>query len=588
MSQVAIVTAGAGCAVGPFATRGEALRRLEQARGPYTGWWEYEDGARNIAALVLEWDTAQGPVRRTISRRPGGGWAFGPMPRPWLLYGLPEVLENPGQTVHVLGHEDAVVAAGCQGLLSVTSAEGAAGVSKTDWQPLAGRQVALVPGNDPAGKWYAELVAGVLLTLQPPACVRIVRLPDLPHRGDIRAWLAALPPGSDPERVALVRARMAMLVAAVAPLAPTPRAPRAILQCYAHVTPSPVRWLWPGRVPLGRLTLLVGRPGAGKSFLTTDLAARVSTGRPWPDGTPCPRGSVLLLCAEDDPAETLRPRLDAHGAEVHCVHGLSLAGPAGTDGRAYQAGFNLADVETLEEGLRACPDCRLVIVDPLGSFLGARTDPYRENQVRALLEPVARLAEAHGAAILVVAHQRKNVGGRHADDLALGSRAFTGVARAVWHLTRDPHDPARRLLLPGKNNLAAEGQGLAFRIGGDPPALTWETEPVALTADEALAEAALAAETRGAIQEAAEWLQELLAAGPLPAKEIYRRAPEEGIRRKTLERAKEKLGVCSGKVGGGRLGSWTWRLPAGAGVESPPEPVLGGMEESPSVSSSSG
>jgi hypothetical protein len=105
---------------------------------------------------------------------------------------------------------------------------------------------------------------------------------------------------------------------------------------------------------------------------------------------------------------------------------------------------------------------------------------------------------------------------------------------------------------------------------------------------QAPAEAALAAETRSAIQEAAEWLQELLAEGPLPAKEIYRRAQEEVIRRRTLERAKERLGVCSGKVGGGRLGSWTWRLPSGAGVESPPEPVLGGTQESPSVRSSSG
>ena len=111
------------------------------------------------------------------------------------------------------------------------------------------------------------------------------------------------------------------------------------------------------------------------------------------------------------------------------------------------------------------PDCKLVVIDPIGSFLGNGTDAHRDNEVRGVLAPVAMLAEKHGPAVLVVAHRRKSAGSI-ADDLALGSRAFTGIARAVWHLTRDPDDKARRLLLPGKNNLAREGDGLAFSISG--------------------------------------------------------------------------------------------------------------------------
>jgi putative DNA primase/helicase len=553
MSQVQVVTARAGQGPGPFATSGDALRRLERIHGPDAKSWVYEDADRNVAALVVRWDTDRGPVRRTIRRCSGGGWALGGMPRPWPLYGLPEVLENPGRTVYVTGSEEAADVALRQGLLGTTSAEGSAGVGKTDWQPLAGRDVAILPDNDPAGRWYAQMVAGVLSALRPPARVRTVRLPDLPPHGDIRAWLEALGPDAP---AAAVRERMESLVAAAPAPPPLPAGDSPLLRCLAQVAPSRVRWLWPGRVPLGRLTLLVGRPGEGKSFLAADLAARVSTGRPWPDGSAGAGGSVLFICAEDEAADTLRPRLDAHGAAVQQVHVLSRVRRSGADGRLYETAFTLADVGTLEEGLRACPDCRLVIVDPIGSFLGRGTDAHRECAVRALLDPVAQLAEAYGTAVLVIAHQRKSAGGRHADDLALGSRAFTGVARAVWHLVRDPHDPRRRLLLPGKNNLAAEGLGLAFTIGGTPAALRWDPAPVALTANDLMRRA-----DAHILRDAVDWLGEFLGEGRVPARAALRGAAQVGIARRTLERAKTQLGVCCEKEGARHEMVWYWRLP---------------------------
>jgi len=383
--------------------------------------------------------------------------------------------------------------------------------------------------------------------------VRTVRLPDLRPHEDIRAWLAAL--GPDATRP-IVLERMESLVAAAPVAAPAAGGEGPILRCLGEVAPSAVRWLWPGRVPGGRLTLLVGRPGVGKSFLAADLAARVSTGRAWPDGSAGADGSVLFICAEDAAADTLRPRLDAHGAAVGRVHVLSRVRRSGADGRAYETAFTLADVGALEEGLRACPDCRLVVVDPIGSFLGRGTDAHRENGVRALLDPVAQLAETYGPAVLVVAHQCKSAGGRCADDLALGSRAFTGVARAVWHLVRDPHDPLRRLLLPGKNNLAAEGLGLAFTIGGTPAALRWDPVPVALTADDLLRRADAVA-----WRDAVAWLGEFLGEGRVPAREALRAAAQVGIARRTLDRAKAHLGVCCEKEGARREMVWYWRLP---------------------------
>lgn len=242
--------------------------------------------------------------------------------------------------------------------------------------------------------------------------------------------------------------------------------PGPVLTCLADVEPRPVSWLWAGRIPLGRITLLVGRPGEGKSFLTTDAAARVTTGTPWPDGSECPKGSVILISAEDDPHDTIRPRLDAHYADARKVHLLSAVRRVDADGQ-YERMITLADLDAIEAALVRLPDCKLIVVDPIGSFLGGRTDAHRDNEVRGVLAPIAALAEKYGPAVLVVAHRRKSPGSI-ADDLALGSRAFTGIARAVWHLTRDHENKARRLLLPGKNNLAREGDGLAFSIIGDP------------------------------------------------------------------------------------------------------------------------
>lgn len=215
--------------------------------------------------------------------------------------------------------------------------------------------------------------------------------------------------------------------------------------------PCEISWLWPNRIPLGRITLLVGRPGEGKSFLTTDIASRVSTGSSWPDRTVCPKGSVILMSAEDDPADTIRPRLDAHDADVRKIQ--YLTGVRRFSNNIESEGvISLADVDAIEEAIQTILDCKLVIIDPIGSYLGHKIDAHRDNEVRAVLSPIAKLAERYGIAVLVVAHRRKGQG-NHADELAMGSVAFSGVARSVLHLSRDPTNTKRRLLLPGKNNL---------------------------------------------------------------------------------------------------------------------------------------
>ena len=320
--------------------------------------------------------------------------------------------------------------------------------------------------------------------------------------------------------------------------------------CLADVEPTEVSWLWAGRIPLGRVTLLAGRPGEGKSFLTAYLAANVSLGRNWTDGSACPRGSVVMIAAEDDAATTIAPRLIAHGADRGRVHLLQGVIERDEDGKRVERVFTLADVATLRQTLEQLPECRLVIVDPIGSYLGGRTDAYRDNEVRAVLAPVAQLAAQYGAAVVVVAHTRK-AGAGNADDTVMGSRAFTGLARSVLHLRMDPddQDERRRLLLPGKANLCEPPPGLAFTIGkdkaGNGPCIMWSPEVVTVTADElASCDARRGAGEQGETHRAAAWLLEALAGGPMLAKEVREIAREaEGFSDATLKRARKAAGV---------------------------------------------
>lgn len=349
---------------------------------------------------------------------------------------------------------------------------------------------------------------------------------------------------------------------------------------FSEIEPVEVRWLWPERIPASRMSLLVGLPGKGKSLVTIDAAARVSTGRPWPDGTPCPQGSAILITAEDNPNDTIRPRLDAAGANVERVGLLSMIRRHDPNGRPYETPFTLADVEALEFELSRLPDCKLIVIDPIGSFLGGQTDAHRDNEVRAVLAPVAALAEKYGPAVVVVAHRRKSAGAL-ADDMALGSRAFTGLARAVWHVTPDPADKHRRLFLPGKNNLAPEGQGLAFTIGGEQPALEWEEQPVAMNADECLAAESKPSKSKPGPkdfvkQEAMAWLRKVLADSPRLVNELIEEADQAaGITRSSLRRARKELGIEAYREQ--IPGPWYWRMPQDAEVVTNSE-HLGNLE----------
>jgi hypothetical protein len=200
-----------------FATMAQAIGALERQHGPRSALWTYHNADGEPVGVVLRWNLASGEKDiRPVSRTPTG-WTLTGMPEPRPLYNLPQLLARPTECATVHEGEKASDAAASIGLLATTSPHGAKSAGKADWTPLAGRDVTLFPDNDPAGEAYAADVLGILRKLDPPARVRIVRLPDLPANGDIVDWLDAL----DSKEPETLRAEIQRLIDA-APIAAAP------------------------------------------------------------------------------------------------------------------------------------------------------------------------------------------------------------------------------------------------------------------------------------------------------------------------------------------------------------------------------
>ncbi len=347
--------------------------------------------------------------------------------------------------------------------------------------------------------------------------------------------------------------------------------------CLADVPPSEVAWLWPGRIALGKVTLLAGDPGLGKSMVTLDIAARVSRGTAWPDAVAPPsRGgdmapsaarlaastpaSVVLLSAEDDLGDTIRPRLEAHGAD--CTRIVAIQAIAGRDDQStYRRSFDLGrDLERLTETIDTMENCRLVIIDPISAYLG-RAAENANAEVRSLLGPLAMLAAERRLAIVVVTHLRKEEGA--AMYRTMGSLAFIAAARSAWIICKDPFNPRRRLLLPVKNNLASDTGGLAYTIEplgmGDAVAVCWSAETIETPADTAMIrEARPVGRPADERDEVARWLADVLAPGPLPAGEVREAAEAHGFAYATLRKAFRDLGGRASRHPGSN--AWQWQL----------------------------
>lgn len=335
----------------------------------------------------------------------------------------------------------------------------------------------------------------------------------------------------------------------------------AKMRVFSEINPEPVRWLWPGRVPVGKLTLIAGDPGLGKSLVTVDIAAHVSTAMHFPDGAACQQGSVIFLSAEDGAEDTIRPRLDAAGADVSRVHLFEAVRTITSEGKSVESGFNLErDVEALQDAIRQT-EASLVVIDPISAYLGG-TDSHTNADVRGLLAPLAALAAKNGTAIIAVTHLRKSAGA--AIHRTMGSLAFAAAARAVWGVVADPEEQARRMLLPVKQNLAPDSGGLAYRIEAPHGIARIAWEPGAIAVDiNALMSGLESREDHSERREAEDWLKDFLADGPRGAAEVKNQSKLIGLTWITVRRAADSIRVIKRKIGG-RGAGWEWALPGEA------------------------
>jgi hypothetical protein len=329
----------------------------------------------------------------------------------------------------------------------------------------------------------------------------------------------------------------------------------------ADVDREQVRWLWPGRIPLGKVSVLDGDPGTGKSTLTLTIAAKVTTGSPFPDGARPERADVILLNAEDDIGDTIRPRLEAAGADLARCWVLPDVQPE--PDRPPRPPELPADLDAVE-GMVKDKQAALVVVDPLMAFLSGQVDSHRDQDVRRVLASLAYMAGRTGAAVVIVRHMNKGTGS--ALYRGSGSIGIVGAARAGLLVGADPDDEGRRILAMTKSNLAKMPDALAYRLVDDEryscARVVWDGASRHTAAD--LVRPPVDEDQAPALAEAVRVLREILADGPLAAGNVKTQAKSAGVAERTLDRARQVLGVTARRKGFGQGGHYEWSMPADA------------------------
>ena len=317
------------------------------------------------------------------------------------------------------------------------------------------------------------------------------------------------------------------------------------------VEPEPVQWLWPDRIALRHFTVLAGDPGLGKSYLTLDIAARVSLGGKWPDGGDVPEGDVVIVTAEDALGDTVRPRLDRVGADVGRIHSIGIVVREGQKEVGLSLSDHLGEIEQVVTEKNAV----LVVIDPILAFMGKRVDTHRMSQVRPVLARLGAMAGRTGCAIVVILHLNKNSDKPVPLYRLMDSIDFGAAARSVLLVAPNPHDSERRVLASVKTNLSAKPVSLGFYFTPD-GVFVWDPNPIDLDAKDLLAVTTTVSEP-GAQQEAEDFLKAELSEAPMTATEVLFHAKGAGISERTLRRAKSKLRVGSEKL----ADAWCWVMP---------------------------
>ena len=328
----------------------------------------------------------------------------------------------------------------------------------------------------------------------------------------------------------------------------------------------PIDWLWWQRIALGKLNLIAGQPGLGKSQITALFAAVVSTGGTWPDGSTAPLGNVIFVCCEDDAADTIVPRLDAAGADRSRIHLLDWVLLPGEDREPQPCLFDLGrDIEALRALAIAIGDVKLIVIDPISAYLG-RLDSHKNSDMRSALAPLQTLAAEIGAAVVLVSHLNKGAADGAAISRVSGSGAFVAACRSAWFVAKHPQDEIRRIFTPLKNNIGNDREGFAYAIEGvdlsggiTTSRVVFDPTPIEISAEDALQTSRDDTDDAGAIGDAKSFLLQLLRDGPKAVKFIFKEAEAANVSEITLRRAKARLKIEATKSQ--MTGGWVWSLP---------------------------
>jgi hypothetical protein len=322
------------------------------------------------------------------------------------------------------------------------------------------------------------------------------------------------------------------------------------------VVTRPVNWVWPGWIPLRKITVVDGDPGLGKSTLLLDLAARVSRMDTMPDGSRGRYGEVLLMIAEDSLEDTVKPRLLAARANLDRIHSFEFV----RDRDGTRPPVLPDDIGRLEELVKA-HEVRMVVIDPFVAYLSATLDNSRDQHMRRALHLLGKLAERQECAVILLRHLNKGAQSK-AIYRGGGSIGIIAAARAGILVARDPTNERCRVLLISKTNLAVIPTGLKYEL------VTTQDKQVVVawrglchaSADGVL-EARGGQEQRTALEEAVQFLMDVLAEGDHEYHALVREAKASGVHERTLRRAKGQLGIRSYRVGNPAKGmKWFWSI----------------------------
>ncbi len=329
--------------------------------------------------------------------------------------------------------------------------------------------------------------------------------------------------------------------------------------CAADIEPEHVEWLVDQSFPLGMLAVIGGQPGLGKSQISINLAAGVTTGKGLPGtGGFGNIGSVIILANEDDAARTIRPRLDAAGADISKVHIVEGVAREGSEVDMFQLDSDIADLRdrALEIG-----DVRLIIIDPPSAYLGTKVDSYKDSDVRRLLMPLGNLAQETGAMILLIVHLNKRTDGG-AQQRFSGSTAWTAAPRVGFMVAEDA-TTKQRFMLPVKNNIGDDRLGYQYHIAEKLIKYSGQTFKSSYivwdqTTNRSVSEILSPPKSNkvSVVDDAKSFLEDELTDGPVAVDQLKLLANSAGLSWPSINRAKKDLPINSTKVSNG----WVWTL----------------------------